>query len=340
MKYINKKYTLKKKYINIVDNNKMNNNFNNDSINNNYKNNKLNGLPNIGNTCYLNSTLQTIKHIPIIMYEIILPKDKNKFLLILRHFYKKLLKEGISHHDMSQFYKILISNNVELDRLGVQGDANEAVQSLISKITDNNTTLDKVLKNKLLSNVKCLNCNHISTTKQPLYIINLKIDNGITKQISLEQLLKNYEDTNELTNDNKYKCEKCNKLSNANKTISIDRSANILIISVSRHIYNNSSQKNTVPISYNKIMNYKDKEYYLIGTIYHLSGGNNAMSGHYVNKSYNYNDNSWYHYSDSSVSQCNMNDIETSSDNYLHVYISKKMDNLVREKINDSLKNM
>ena len=233
-----------------------------------------------------------------------------------------------------------MANKINLDRLGIQGDANEAIQSIISNITDNNKTLDKVIKNKLVSNVTCMNCNYVSSTKQSLYIINLKIDNEINDNLSIEYLLENYQIKNDLFGNNQYRCEKCNKLVNATKSMDIDRSSNILIISISRHIYNNSSQKNIAPISFSKNMNFKEKEYKLISTIYHLSGGNNANSGHYVNKSYNYNDDSWYHYSDSHVSKCNLNDVETSTDNYIHVYISKKMDELVRNKLIKSISNL
>ena len=43
---------------------------------------KLHGLPNIGNTCYLNACIQTLKHIPVLMYELIYPRDKIKIFAI------------------------------------------------------------------------------------------------------------------------------------------------------------------------------------------------------------------------------------------------------------------
>ena len=73
---------------------------------------------------------------------------------------------------------------------------------LFQYITDNNKTLDKVIKNKLVSNVTCMNCNYVSSTKQPLYIINLKIDNEINDNLSIEYLLENYQIKNDLFGNN------------------------------------------------------------------------------------------------------------------------------------------
>ena len=53
------------------------------------------------------------------------------------------------------------------------------------------------------------------------------------------------EDMNELYGDNKYKCDSCDTLTNANKTINMDRSAHILLISVNRHIYNKWKESST-----------------------------------------------------------------------------------------------
>ena len=92
-----------------------------------------------------------------------------------------------------------------------------------------------------------------------------------------------------LDNNNKYKCESCNKLSNASKKMTIVKTANVLIINLNRHKFDRKSKKNTIPITFKKKMSIFNKNYNLINIIEHTSGGENSNSGHYINKSLNQN---------------------------------------------------
>ena len=296
---------------------------------------KLYGIPNIGNTCYINSCLQALKHIPVLMYELIYPREKVKILLIFRKFFKDLITEGINSRYMFSFYNIL-SNHINIDRLGVQGDSSEVFLGIISTICDKSETLEKIFKNKINSEIKCKNCNHISKTSQNSHCLNLNIPTNVDS-INLNDLINLYQKYDILDNNNKYKCESCNKLSNASKKMTIVKTANVLIINLNRHKFDRKSKKNTIPIIFNKKMSIFNKNYNLISIIEHTSGGENSNSGHYINKSLNLFDNKWYFYSDSHVSKIVVKDIEVSKNNYVLVYISDKINNITHNKIKKPL---
>ena len=296
---------------------------------------KLYGIPNIGNTCYINSCLQALKHIPVLMYELIYPREKVKILLIFRKFFKDLLTEGIGSRYMFNFYNIL-GNHINIDRLGVQGDSSEVLLGIISTICDKSKTLEKIFRNKINSEIKCKNCNHISKTSQNSHCLNLNIPSN-TNSIDLIDLINLYQKYDILDNDNKYKCESCNKYSNASKKMTIVKTANVLIINLNRHKYDRKSKKNTLPVTFKKKMSIFDKNYNLTSIIEHTSGGENSNSGHYINKSLNLFDNQWYFYSDSHVSKTEVKDLEISKNNYVLVYISDKINNITYNKIRKPL---
>jgi ubiquitin carboxyl-terminal hydrolase 36/42 len=299
---------------------------------------KLHGLPNIGNTCYLNACIQTLKHIPVLMYELIYPRDKIKILLIFRRFFKDLLKDGINNKYMFNFYNILC-RNINIDRLGIQGDSSEVLSGMLSIIIDNSKVIEKIFRNKILSEIKCSKCNHISKTYQNSHCLNLNIPNN-KKSVNLLNLINLYQKNTILDNENKYKCEKCNQYSNASKKMTIEKTGNILVINLNRHKYENRSKKNTIPITFTKNINIFNKSYKLVSIIEHTSGGDNSNSGHYINKSLNVFDNKWYFYSDSHVSETSLNNTEISTNNYVLVYISNKINSVTYNKIINPLKNI
>lgn len=297
-------------------------------------NKALYGLQNIGNTCFLNAVLHLIKHIDIIMYELICRQsNSNEFLLKIGLFYKVLFNRPLGRKELFSFHRYL-SKNIILERIPIQGDSNEVLMSLISKLTDNNNTLDRVLKSKIINEVTCDNCGYKSKTKNNSHCLNYTVPQK--DKINLKNLIDSYSDKNYLFGDNKYHCEKCKKLSNATKYSIVNRYAHILIMNIDRHIHNiNGNNKNKSKILFKKNLLLNQKTYYLIGTIYHL--GNNIDSGHYICKVYDFNTLKWYIYNDSNVSIIKEEEEEISSNNYCHVYISEKMYNLCNCKVKESL---
>lgn len=295
----------------------------------------LYGLQNIGNTCFLNAVLHLIKHIDIIMYELICRESNNEFLLKIALFYKVSFNRSLGRNELISFHRFL-SKHIILENIPIQGDSNEVMISLISKLTDYNNTLDRVLKSKVINEVICSNCNNISKTTNNSYCLNYTVPQNTGNIINLKDLINLYSDKNELFGNNSYNCEKCNKLTNATKYSKIDRYAHILIMNIDRHIHNgNGSNKNNNKISFKKNILLNNRTYYLIGTIYHL--GRNMGSGHYICKVYDFNSSKWYIYNDSNVSVVEEKKEEISNNNYSHIYISDKMYNLCNGKIKESL---
>ncbi len=299
------------------------------------RNQVLYGLQNIGNTCFLNAVLHLIKHIDIIMYELICRESDNEFVLKIALFYRVLFNRSLGRNELISFHRFL-SKHIILENIPIQGDSNEVLISLISKLTDYNKTLDRVLRSTVINEVTCNNCGNISRTKNNSYCLNYTVPQNKGDIIDLRKLINIYSENNELFGDNSYKCEKCNKLTNATKCSKINKYAHILIMNIDRHIHNiNGNSKNSSKISFKKNMLLNNRTYYLIGTIYHL--GNSMSSGHYICKVYDFNSYKWYIYNDSNVSVIEEKIEEISNNNYSHIYISDKMYNLCNGKIKESL---
>jgi len=299
------------------------------------KNIKLHGIPNIGNTCYFNSGIQTLKHIPVLVYELIYPREKVKLLLIIRKFLKDLLKEGVTSNYAYSIHFIL-NNYIELEPLGFEGDSSELLNNILDKIISNHKVLEKIFRNKITNQIQCDNCSFKSITSYNSHCINLDIPDN-NKNIDLMNLINLFESEIKLDNTNRYKCEKCNQLNNSKKKMTIDKFGNILIINIKRHKFRFKSKKNNSPLFFKKKMNFKNKNYNLIGIIEHLSSGDNSNSGHYINKSYNLFDNKWYFYSDSHVTETTIPDNIISKNCYVLVYISDKIKKINETKIKKPL---
>ncbi|AYV78441.1 MAG: ubiquitin carboxyl-terminal hydrolase [Edafosvirus sp.] len=165
------------------------------------------------------------------------------------------------------------------------------------------------------SNIECNTCKEQSPTFEPFTLLSVPIpEKGET---TLESCLERFSGTEMLTGDEKYKCDSCKQISDANKKIYIWNPPEILCIQLKR--FNNTGyrimknhSKVTFPLKDLELnQNYSeyhkcDFKYDLYGVIEHrgvFGGGHyvayckNAMNG----KWYEYNDDDVYHIPDSNL---------------------------------------
>ncbi|KAM6407695.1 ubiquitin carboxyl-terminal hydrolase 42 [Rhynochetos jubatus] len=208
------------------------------------------GLQNLGNTCFLNSTLQCLTYTPPLA----------NYMLTLEHT-KSCHEEGFCMMCTMETHinqVLCCSNNAikptsvinGLKRIGKhfhfgsQEDAHEflsfTVDALQKACLNGSTKLDRssqattliyqIFGGYLRSRVKCLNCKAVSDTYEPFLDITLDIKAVTSVTKALEQFVK----PEQLDGENSYKCSKCKKMVPASKRYTIHRSSNVLTISLKR----------------------------------------------------------------------------------------------------------
>lgn len=213
------------------------------------------GMYNVGNTCYLNSTLQALFHVPALV---------NWLLSDSHHTSKCEQNDGggecltcavaktlqFSHQKSGCAIKpFYIYNKLKLICRtmvpGQQEDAHEFLRYLLEGMeraylmrrkagkldsySKETTPINQIFGGYIRTEVKCLQCGHVSTTFQ--HFQDLLVD--IRKASTLDEALNSYFSREQLDN-NDYKCEACKRRVPATKQFSLERAPKVLCVQLKR----------------------------------------------------------------------------------------------------------
>uniref|UniRef100_A0A1I8N771 Ubiquitin carboxyl-terminal hydrolase 36 n=1 Tax=Musca domestica TaxID=7370 RepID=A0A1I8N771_MUSDO len=211
------------------------------------------GMMNVGNTCYLNSTLQALFHVSSMANWLMsdsahmercestdsgciicamaktLQASQNSQSAIRPYFVYSKLKSICKHlvmgrqEDAHEFLRYLVE---AMEKSYLQRFRNYKELDQYSKET---TPLNQILGGYLKTSVKCLSCQHVSVTFQ--HFQDLLLD--IRKADTINEALEGYF-ARERLEDMGYKCEACKKKVSATKQFSLDRAPIALCIQLKR----------------------------------------------------------------------------------------------------------
>jgi len=292
------------------------------------------GLNNGGNNCFFNSVLQSI-HDCTVLNKYILSNDvSGEFVEIYKNFLNEYYTTEYHHINPSIITRYVSS---KLGRLcNTQEDADVYLSYIIDVLIDelqkhakqNNLVYWSISSKNILlkefisslfniemtKTIQCHECKYSSNSNENNNQLYLTIDKSDNLMDIISDNCYDY-----LTDDNKYQCEKCNKLVNATIKKSFKSVPKYLFITLKR--YNNSNHKVEKPIDMPETINIDIKTnrvYNLRGIIYHMGS---TRGGHYVY--YGKKDNNIKLCNDSSISDVSQTEFNSVKRNgYIYLYVA------------------
>ncbi|XP_007462421.1 PREDICTED: ubiquitin carboxyl-terminal hydrolase 36 [Lipotes vexillifer] len=285
------------------------------------------GLHNLGNTCFLNSTVQCLTYTPPLA-NYLLSKEHTRgchqgsfcmLCVMQNHIIQAFANSGNAIKPVS-FIRDLrkIARHF---RFGNQEDAHEFLRYTIDAMqkaclsgcakldrqTQATTLVHQIFGGYLRSRVKCSVCKSVSDTYDPYLDVALEIRQAANIVRALELFVK----PDVLSGENAYMCAKCKKKVPASKRFTVHRTSNVLTLSLKRFA-NFSGGKITKDVGYPEFLNirpYMSQSngepvmYGLYAVLVH--SGYSCHAGHY----YCYvkaSNGQWYQMNDSFVHSSNI----------------------------------
>lgn len=324
---INKRYEFANRRIDTMHNDRIKMKYPSDIVN-------PRGLVNTGVTCYMNSAIQTLFHVPAMAYylqnvfndvyrDTLCAKSVTRDIALL---HQRVTDPCARKQTFTPRQVIKRLNDINpLMSEWQQEDSHEYFMSLLGRLQEDSVPKGQKLKSSIihemfggtfLQTVECHQCGHKSETHQDFFDIQVSIDKAelkYTNKSTLEGSLRHYFEPSIIskTDTEGYDCEKCKKSTNATTNVRIEHPPEYLVVSVKRYKYSNnaicgSSQKikNHLQITPQLEMSQFTQDtdepvrYQLLSFVSHE--GRSASSGHYIAHCLQ-NDGSWAMYDDDFV---------------------------------------
>ncbi|KAG0148437.1 hypothetical protein CROQUDRAFT_60602 [Cronartium quercuum f. sp. fusiforme G11] len=305
------------------------------------------GFVNTGNTCFLNATLQALIHTPALAVGL-LDRDEHrrdecrlsqtKNFCVLCNMQNLITACLRPHRRERQIKPSLISNH--LNRIAPrmrnnrQEDAHEFLRMLIEAMQNaalggreaqakqkekDSTFIYRMFAGKFRSRVTCQHCQTTSDTFDTF--LDLSLDIG--EVTNVHKALQKLRQLDHLNGSNQYKCEKCKKLRDAKKELSVFIAPPILTLHIKR--FNAKGRKINKKIQFTELLDLKaamnsdspSTRYKLYAVICHA--GNTNHSGHY----YAYiktSDGQWYETDDAMTGTVSRDHVLSANEAYMFFY--------------------
>ncbi|CAH9084613.1 unnamed protein product [Cuscuta europaea] len=311
------------------------------------------GLENFGNTCYCNSVLQTLYFCVPFREQLLeyysnnkTPSDADENLLTCladlfmqissqkkktgviapKRFVHRLKKQNeifrsYMHQDAHEFLNYLLNELVDiLERESNAGKTDRENSSSENIVHANGaqkeplvTWVHKNFQGILTNETRCLCCETVTARDETFFDLSLDIE----QNSSITSCLKNFSSTETLNAEDKFFCDKCCSLQEAQKRMKIKKPPHILVIHLKRFKYieqlgryKKLSYRVVFPLELklsNTTVEDADAEYSLFGVVVHVGSGPNH--GHYVSlvKSHNH----WLYFDDENVEMIDESAVQT-----------------------------